>query len=84
LRAGLSDPVGGIAMMSRLFRFWYARIVLSLSLLWLVFVVALDIRYEMMPRTTLGGLKILIVGWIVAFLLYVGFRLIKSRAGKRV
>ncbi|MFT5439218.1 MAG: hypothetical protein ACI9MJ_001080 [Alphaproteobacteria bacterium] len=71
-------------MMSRLFRFWYARIVLSLSLLWLVFVVALDIRYEMMPRTTLGGLKILIVGWIVAFLLYVGFRLIKSRAGKRV
>jgi hypothetical protein len=70
--------------MSRLFRFWYARIVLSLSLLWLVFVVALDIRYKMMPRTTLGGLKILIVGWIVAFLLYVGFRLIKSRAGKRV
>ena len=71
-------------MMSRLFRFWYARIVLSLRLLGLVFVVALDIRYEMMPRTTLGGLKILIVGWIVAFLLYVGFRLIKSRAGKRV
>jgi hypothetical protein len=69
--------------MSCLFRSWYVRIVVSLSVLWLVFVVALDIRYEMMPRTTLGGLKILIAGWIVAFLLYAGFRLFKFLAGKR-
>jgi hypothetical protein len=69
--------------MSRLCRSWYVRIVVSLSLLWLVFLVALDIRYEMMPRTTLGGLKILIAGWVAAFLLYAGFRLFKFLAGKR-
>ena len=70
-------------MMSRLWRSRYGRGVLLLSLLWLVFVVALDVRYDMLPRTTLGGLKILAAGWIVAFLLYAGFRLLRLLVGKR-
>jgi hypothetical protein len=59
-------------VMSRLFRSWFVRIIVPLRLLWLVFVVGL-----------VGGLKILIVGWVVASLLYAGFRLFKSIVGKR-
>ncbi len=70
-------------MMSRLWRSRYGRGVLLLSLLWLVFVVALDIRYDMLPRTTVGGLKILMAGWIVVLLLYAGFRLLRLLVGKR-
>ena len=70
-------------MMSRLWRSRYGRGVLLLSLLWLVFVVALDFRFIKLPRTPGGGLKILMAGWIVFLLLYAGFRLLRFLVGKR-
>lgn len=51
---------------------WWKRaawIALGLSLLWLGFVLSLDLRYDMLPRTTNGGLKILAAVWILFALL---------------
>lgn len=69
--------------MGVIWRSWYGRIILILGLLWMVFAMALDIHYGMMARTTLGGLKILGVGWGLAALLYAGFRLVRFLIGKR-
>lgn len=69
--------------MALIWRSWYGRVVLILGILWMVFAMALDIHYGMGARTTLGGLKILGVGWGLALLLYALFRLVRFLIGKR-
>lgn len=41
------------------------------TLLWIAFVVFLDLRYDLFPRTTLGGIKILIAVYLVLALVVI-------------
>lgn len=43
----------------RRFRKYLWRVVIVLSVLWIAFLLFLDLRYGMLPRTLMGGLKIL-------------------------
>ena len=47
------------------------RILLVGSAVWIAFVLALDLRYEMFPRVLVGGLKILCSGYALLLALVV-------------
>ena len=51
---------------------WWKRgawVAFGLSFLWVGFTLLLDLRYDMLPRTTLGGLKILAAAWVLLLVL---------------
>jgi len=45
------------------------KILVSLSIAWLAFVLILDFYYAMFPRVSLGGVKILASAWAIYLLL---------------
>jgi hypothetical protein len=69
--------------MSWIWNRWYGRTILILSVLWVAFVIGLDIRYDMTPRTTFGGLKILAAGWLGIALFCIACGLIRMITGRR-
>ena len=55
-------------------RRWFFLICCILSVMWLGFVLYLDLRYDKFPAVLLGGIKILLAGYVVLGLSYLLWR----------
>lgn len=53
---------------------WFFGICCILSVIWLSFVLYLDLRYDKFPAVLLGGIKILLAGYVVLGLSYLLWR----------
>ena len=63
---------------------WFFGICCILSVMWLSFVLYLDLRYDKFPAVLLGGIKILLAGYVVLGLSYLLWRgvVIACRRGR--
>ena len=62
MRSDLLDQIG-IFTVPTGWKKWTLVFVCMSSLAWLGFVLFLDMRYDMLPNTTIGGFKILFTAW---------------------
>ncbi len=55
-------------------RHWFFGICSILSVMWLSFVLYLDLQYDKFPAVSLGGIKILLAGYFVLGVCYLLWR----------